>query len=126
MKRTFLFLCWLIVGGAVFAQNPSHVTELDFQCGKVNDPTGISGERPRNSVNPPSACLDDHTLYINSEHPDYMLYIVDTTGDEPNVIYQVYVPANVYVVVLPATLSGSYELQLYYGSQYYYYSEIDL
>ena len=117
--------CCYFWGGAVFAQDPSHVSNLDFQVG-ITNPTGSLGERPRNPVNPPSACLDDHTLYINSEHPDYTLYIVDTTGEEPDVVYQVCVPANVYVVILPATLNGTYELQLYDGSQYYYYSEIVL
>lgn len=115
----------LFFGVSVSAQNPTHVSDLDFQVG-ITDPTGVLGELPRGPVNPPSACLDDHTLYINSEHPDYTLYIVDTTGEEPDVVYQVCVPANVYVVVLPATLSGTYELQLYDGGQYYFYSEIDL
>ena len=55
-----------------------------------------------------------------------MLYLVDTTGEEPVVIYQVYVPANVNTVILPATLAGTYELQLYDGGEYYYYSEIEL
>ena len=115
----------LLVVGPVFAQNPSHVTELSFQVG-ITNPTGSSGELPRNPTNPPSASLDDHTLYINSEHPAYTLYLVDTTGEEPDVVYQVYVPANVNSVVLPSTLSGTYELQLYDGGNYYFYSEIEL
>ena len=115
----------LLVGVAVFAQDPSHVTELTFQVG-ITDPTLAHGELPRNLVNPPSASLDDHTLYINSEHPAYTLYLVDTTGEEPDVVYQVDVPANVNVVVLPSTLSGTYELQLYDGGDYYFYSEIEL
>ena len=126
MKKIFSIVALLLlVGGAVFAQAPSHVTELTFQVG-ITDPTGSSGEFPRCPINPPSASLDDHTLYINSEHPAYTLYLVDTTGDEPDVVYQVYVPANVNAVVLPSTLSGTYELQLYDGGQYYFYSDIEL
>lgn len=124
--RTLLLLV-TVLGGALlsYADPLSGSVPIILQVGWHN-PTSGSGEFPRNPVNPPSACLDDHTLYINSEHPAYMLYIVDTTGDEPDVVYQVCIPSNVYVVVLPATLSGTYELQLYDGSQYYYYSEIDL
>lgn len=115
----------LLVVGPVLAQDPSHVTELTFQVG-ITNPTGSSGELPRNPINPPSASLDDHTLYINSEHPAYTLYLVDTTGEEPDVVYQVCIPANVNVVVLPSTFSGTYELQLYDGGDYYFYSEIEL
>lgn len=125
MKKLLLFICFLAVGNALFAQVPSQVLEITFQAGLV-DPTLSLGERPRGTVNPPSACLDDHTLYISGEHSDYMLYLVDTTGEEPVVIYQVYVPANVNTVILPATLAGTYELQLYDGGEYYYYSEIEL
>ena len=115
----------LLVGVAAFAQDPSNVTELTFQVG-ITDPTLAHGERPRNLINPPSASLDDHTLYINSEHPAYTLYLVDTTGEEPIVVYQVCIPANVNVVILPSPLSGTYELQLYDGGDYYFYSEIEL
>lgn len=126
MKRILSIVVLLLqVGGAVFAQAPSQVTELTFQVG-ISDPTKSLGERPRNPINPPSASLDDHTLYINSEHPAYTLYLVDTTSEEPDVVYQVYVPANVNVVVLPSTLSGTYELQLYEGGDYYFYSDIEL
>ena len=41
----------LLVGVAVFAQDPSHVTELTFQVG-ITDPTLAHGELPRNLVNP--------------------------------------------------------------------------
>lgn len=125
MKKLLLFICFLAVGNALFAQVPSQVLELTFQVG-ISDLTKISGERPRDITNPPSACLDDHSLYINGEHSDYMLYLFNITGEEPVMVYQVYVPANVNTVVLPATLAGTYELQLYDGGEYYYYSEIEL
>ena len=125
MKKILSIVAFLLLGMTLFAQVPSQVTELNFQVG-YTDPTQASGELPRGTVNPPSACLDDHTLYISGEHSDYMLYLVDTSGEEPDVVYQVYVPANVSAVVLPATLVGTYELQLYDGGEFYYYSEIEL
>ena len=125
MKKILSIVAFLLLGMALYAQVPSLVTELTFQVG-FSDPTKASGELPRGTVNPPSACLDDHTLYISGEHSDYTLYLVDTSGEEPDVVYQVYIPANVCVVVLPATLTGTYELQLYDGGEYYFYSEIEL
>lgn len=122
-----LLLLLTVLGGALFSYAdplPDSVPII-LQVG-WNDPTTGSGEFPRSPINPPSASLDDHTLYIDSEHPAYTLYLVDTTGDEPDVVYQVNVPANVNAVVLPSTLSGTYELQLYDGGQYYFYSEIEL
>lgn len=125
MKKILSIVAFLLLGMTLFAQVPSQVTELTFQVG-IDDPTKLSGEFPRGTVNPPSACLDDHTLYISGEHSDYTLYIVDTSGEEIDVVYQIYVPSNVSAVVLPATLVGTYELQLYDGGEFYYYSEIEL
>ena len=125
MKKILSIVAFLLLGMALYAQVPSQVTVLTFQVG-YTDPTSGHGEFPRGTVNPPSACLDDHTLYINGEHPAYMLYLVDTTGDEPDVVYQVCVPANVGVVYLPATLVGTFELRLFNGGEYYFYSEIEL
>ena len=125
MKKILSIVAFLLLGMTLFAQVPSQVNELNFQVG-YTDPTKVSGELPRGTVNPPSACLDDHTLYLYGEHSDYTLYLVDTSGEAPDVVYQVYVPANVSAVVLPVTLTGTYELQLYDGGEFYYYSEIEL
>ena len=125
MKKILSIVAFLLLGMTLFAQVPSQITELTFQVG-YTDPTQASGEFPRGTVNPPSACLDDHTLYISGEHSDYTLCIVDTSGEEIDVVYQIYVPFNVSAVVLPATLVGIYELQLYDGGEFYYYSEIEL
>ena len=126
MKRFILSVCLMAVCGALFAQSNSNGLDISFQIGKVDNPTNVLGGHPRNPINPPSAYLDDHTLYINGEHPGYMLYLVDNSGEEPDLVYQVFVPASVGVVYLPATLTGIYELQLYDGGNYYFYSEIEL
>ena len=122
-----LMLAMVILGGTSFSMaDPLPGDDpIIFEVG-ITDITEASGERPRNPINPPSAYLDDHTLYINGEHPGYMLYLVDNSGEEPDLVYQVFVPANVGVVYLPATLTGTYELQLYDGGTYYFYSEIEL
>ena len=91
-----------------------------------HDPSMGLGSLPRTPINPPSASLDDHTFYINGEHSGYTLYLIDNSGDEPDVVYQVVIPAGVNAVVLPATLSGTYELQLHNGGAFYFYAEIIL
>lgn len=125
-KRVLVLAIFILEGALFSVADPLPSMEpIIFQLGK-HDPTNAHGGFPRGTANPPSACLDDHTLYINGEHSDYTLYLVDTSGEEPDVVYQVYVPANVSAVILPATLSGTYELQLYDGGEYYFYSEIEL
>ena len=126
LKRVLLVAIF-ILGGSLFsfADPLPGLGPISFQVG-WSDPSNAHGEFPRGTVNPPSACLDDHTLYLYGEHSDYTLYLVYTSGEEPDVVYQVYVPANVSAVVLPATLVGTYELQLYDGGEFYYYSEIEL
>lgn len=125
MKRLILSLCFLAVGGALLAQGQLP-PEIIFQAGKVNDPTESSGGHPRTPINPPSASLDGHTLYMEGEHPGYMLSLVDSASGEADVVYQVYVPASTGVIVLPVTLTGTFELQLYGGGAYYFYAEITL
>lgn len=125
MKKLFLFFS--IILGSLFVQ--AKVLEGEpfviLQVG-LEDPTSILGGKPRTPINPPSASLDGHTFYINGEHSGYTLYLIDNSGDEPDVVYQVVIPAGVNAVVLPATLSGTYELQLHNGGAFYFYAEIIL
>jgi hypothetical protein len=90
------------------------------------DDRPLNGIPHKSPINPPSASLDGHTFYINGEHSGYTLYLIDNSGDEPDVVYQVVIPAGVNAVVLPATLSGTYELQLHNGGAFYFYAEIIL
>lgn len=115
---------------SVSAQSNGQGTDIDFYVchggpGGTNHQGG-GNSRPRGPILLPEASIDGHTLYIEGGHPAYELYLVDNSGETPDVVYQVTVPANVGVVYLPYTLSGSYELQLYDGGAYYFYSEIEL
>ena len=116
-----------VLGGTLFSSaDPLPGTDpIIFQVGWQNPTTG-SGENPRSPIEPPQASIDDHTFYLNEVHAGFTLYLVDNSGEEPMVVYQVAIPANVYSVVLPATFIGTYELQLHNGGDYYFYSEIEL
>lgn len=127
MKKYLLIASIMLVGTICsMAEEPSNGSSIRLTVGVVDNPTHSQGGYPRTPINPPSASLDDHTFYVNGEHSGYTLYLVDNSGDEPDVVYQVVIPAGVNAVVLPATLSGTYELQLHNGGAFYFYAEIIL
>lgn len=68
------------------------------------------------------ATLDDHTLYIWSQHSGFTLTLLD---DSDTVVYQSYVAPGTQMVSLPTTLSGSYTLLLS-DDTYLYTGMIDL
>ena len=128
MKKRLLMLLLVIAGLSVsksIAKVCDDLIEVDLQVGILH-PYGSGNPLPKSPINPPSASLDGHTFYINGEHSGYTLYLIDNSGDEPDVVYQVVIPAGVNAVVLPATLSGTYELQLHNGGAFYFYAEIEL
>ena len=132
MRKRILLLTVmsLLAFTGIFAQSNVHGKNIYFYVcmggpGGTN-PGGDGNGHPRGPLVVPEASLNGYTLYIEGDHPAYELYLVDTTGEEPDVVYQITVPANVSVVYLPATLTGTFELQLYDGGEYYFYSEIEL
>lgn len=121
---TFLPL-WL-VGSAGYAQDGVD-DPLKFKV-TVTDSNPNDEEDSGNGTNPksdpvlPSVCLANHTLFIYGGCDDTTLRVVDTNS---NVVYTTYIPTGTTQVVLPSTLSGTYELQIIRG-QYLFYTEIEL
>lgn len=73
------------------------------------------------------ACLwyitqDGNVLTMSATPCDYTLNLYDEDGE---VVYSVFVPAGTTMIVLPSTLSGSFELR-FETDTYYYYGYIDL
>lgn len=99
---------------------------MDAPWGGGGNPGEDGNGHPRGPILMPKVSIGGYILYIEGNHPVYEIYLVDTTDEEPDVVYQVQVPANVGIVWLPSTLSGTFELQLYDGGAYYFYSEIKL
>jgi hypothetical protein len=117
MKKFLLFLWAVCSMTTLSAQTPVGLTE-----GKINtDETGNDHPRGTNSI--PSASIDGYTFYV-SEHPDYVLQLVDP-DDETIVYYQSDFPAEDDFIVLPSTLSGTFEIRLIWG-YWYLYGEITL
>ena len=98
----------------------------------ASEPVGISVGGDESPIHPggyktpvliPTVSIDGYTLYIDGYHADYTLELID---ENDTVVYSTYVPSAVNVVVLPATLSGNFELRLYPGGSYYFYGYISL
>jgi len=123
MKKVLLFIA-LFCSLSVFAGN-GIVSYLDFTVSKIKN-TGIGNPQPKSPELPPDApeaTLEGNVLTFTSAHDDYTLTLLDEDGE---VAYQTSVPSSVSIVVLPTTLTGDFELQLDYGGDYYFYSEIEL
>ena len=117
MKKLFLCLILLLGGGTFFnahaqQQIPMHII----------DPDGLGGG---NTLAPPCPWYiyeDNFVLTLPAFEDDYTLELRDENGV---VVYSVFVPAGTTMVVLPSTLSGSFEIRLV-GDSYYYRGYIDL
>jgi len=124
MKK-LLFILVLLCYVSTKASAQHLVNELTFivehvNTGGTNNPLPKSPELPPDA---PEATLEDNVLTFTSSHDDYTLTLLD---EDSEVVYQTVVPSSVSVVVLPATLSGDFELQLDYGGNYYFYCDIEL
>ena len=104
--------CTLGYAQAGYAQTGNEMEEgevVDLTA-IYKDHNGTLGPRPpKGPVQVPYVTLDDHTIYIWSQHSGYTLTLYD---DNDNVVHQTYIPAGVQYAVLPSTLSGSYTLVL--------------
>ena len=101
---------------------PVNLPRLSLSC-QLIDPTGWGNPRPRTPVCPPNVAMDGHTIYFEADHPTFVLVLLDEDGEEA---YTVTVPTAVEEITLPSSLIGDYELQLYDGSNFYFYCNIIL
>ena len=84
-------------------------------------PLEIIDEKPAGGGNTKSqplpliVTLEGHTLTIPSSGVDYVFQVLSPNGIE----YSVYVPAGTTTIIIPASLSGSYEIRLVADTYYY-------
>ena len=77
-------------------------------CPYENDQPGGNGH-PKTPITAPKVYINDYMLLFEANHPEYVLNI----KDENNVVvYSTVVSTTQTQVVLPSTLSGTYEIQL--------------
>ena len=107
MDKLLVSICALALPMTASAQQDQG-QQIDLQVGIIN-PDGVLGGGHKGPVQVPYVTLDDHTLYIWSQHGGYTLTLLD---DNDTVVYQTYVNAGTQMVSLPTTLSGSFTLVL--------------
>jgi hypothetical protein len=121
-KLIFAFLllvCGAVVTSAFLAQ--PDWPRITFQAAPRKPVTG-GNPVPKTPVTFPEVYLDDHILYLDSIGYDCTIQLTDGTE---TVVYSVFVPDATTTVVLPSTLTGTFELSLIPETGYYYfYSEI--
>jgi len=113
-KIVVLLMLFLALGGANLYANRQG-NPLDLEVREIDDKPIHSGD-PRSPILIPTVWQDGYELEIDTPHDEYVLNIVSGT----TIVYSVVVPANVSLVVLPATLSGTYELQLIHDNLCFY------
>ena len=118
-KIVALLMLFLAVGGANLYANKQG-DPLDLEVKKIDNNPGHPGNT-KNPIEIPTVWQDGYELEIETPHAEYVLIIVSGT----TVVYSVVVPETVSLVVLPATLFGTYELQLIQGNLCFY-GDIDL
>ncbi len=113
MKKFFLFilLAYMAPSVQVSADNGTEES-IDLEV-TIYDPTGNLGGVHKGPVQIPEVSLDDHTLYFFTPCDGYTLNLVD---ENDVVVYTIVIPTGTTSWVLPATLSGEYELQLISGN----------
>ena len=119
MKKLLFILATLC---SLTANAVSEVLNVIFTVDIVH-PGGSGNSQPKAPIRPPQATLDGHVLTFTSDHADYTLTLFSEDGDEA---YTVFVPYDVDVVMFPATLTGTYGIQLDFGGSYVFVSEIFL
>ena len=116
-----MFLALLLLAFIPSVSLAQNAEPVELQVSEI-DPTHQPGNFPKSPVQVPSISLDNHTLYFNTPCDGCTLNIVDSNNV---VVYTLVIPTGTTSLVLPATLSGEYELQIISGN-YLFYGTIDL
>lgn len=114
-----------VIGLHVFCQNPPSTDGIEWEVGRTQP---LSGGKPVHKSpelipEAPETSLNGNVLTFISTHDNYTLTLIDENDE---VVYLTVIPSSVSIIVLPATLTGDFELQLDYGGNYYFYCKIEL
>ena len=113
MKKILLFVCFMCMGGLSISA-ASEVIEMTVS---YVDPKPAGGGPAKSPIQPPYVTQNDNVLTFDANHADYVLTLLDEDGEE---VYTTFVPSTTTTVVLPSSLTGLHEIQLYPGGDYYF------
>ena len=115
MKRTILSVLFMLMCGvSIVYADPVGLHHED------NSSTHQGGNKA--PTRPWYIDLTDNVITMDATPCDYTLNLYD---EDDEVVYSVFVPAGSTMIVLPSTLSGSFEIR-FETDTYYYYGYIDL
>ena len=119
MKK-LLFMVALIIGGALnsdaFAGHQQEIPMQIFNNGAASQGGTYAPPRPWYIVQ------DDYVLTLPALADDYTFELLD---QDDEVVYTTFLPSGTTQIILPSTLSGSYEIRLV-GDTYYYRGYVKL
>lgn len=108
-----IILSAFIINGNAYGTTAEVCENIDLNVSvQWEDPTINPQPLPKSPIQVPSISLENHTLYFNTLCDGCALNIVDENNV---VVYTLVIPSGTNLLVLPATLSGKYELQLVSG-----------
>ena len=123
MKKRFLFLLLTALLSMTSISSMANPVNIQLSA-EIIDPKEEQDNPHRGPVLVPDVSIDGHTLYLYHVGYDLTVVLLDEDGEAA---YTVYVPAGTSAVMLPATLCGDYEIQLYPdGSSYYFFGWVEL
>lgn len=120
-KRKLILLMLMAMFLLPSVQVTANPVEVPLETG-YNDPLGSQTNPHKAPVRVPSVSIDGSTIYFITPCDGCLLRIVD---EFDNVVYSTVIPVGATSLVLPAYLSGDYELQIVTGI-YYFYGDITL
>ena len=122
--KFFLIVAMLMIASAsVFSQTPSGEDPLNFSI--INDDNhNNTGDHPlpKSPIQIPEVYLNGHTLSFDAALEGCMVRLLD---ENENVIFSDFIEESQTSLVLPATLTGTFELQIIRGN-FIFYCEIEL
>ena len=89
---------------------------IPFQAGRIN-PTQPFPGNPKSPVLAPTVYIDGNVLTFETSCDGCTLQLVNEDDD---VVYSIVIPAGTTSLILPAALSGTFELQIIDGNTLYY------
>lgn len=121
MKKLLTLLCILAMPAFMNAVSPHLGLPIPFQSGRIR-PTKPLNPKPKSPVLAPTVYIDGNVLTFETSCDGCVLQLVD---EEDDVVYTIVIPAGTTTLVLPATLEGTFELQIIDG-EWMFYADIEL
>lgn len=117
MTKKFLFIFMMLFGGGSLLQ----AATIPLSVG-IDDNTPTIPGHPKSPIEPWYIDQNGYVLTMSATPSDYILTLYD---EDDELVYSTFLPAGTTQVVLPTTLSGTFEIR-FESDTYYYYGYINL